>query len=182
MPGRTPHEAVVDYLSPLKQCVANLGHTTIIVGRKHRYVLNAEGYWRLGAEDGLQLRMSSPGSSGYFSAKQRYRIVEVDRERFPDADGQYRVTTLQYAYEMRIDGIVEWQMHWHPQGNSPETHPHNHFANQPGAHLPCARHTSGCSRMVYRVRRVPTRDDWRDRLLETKQRHEQYRTWSDKPT
>lgn len=127
--------------------------------------------------------MKSAGTAAYFAAEQWYRIIEVDEERFPNANGKYRVTTLNYAYELRVDGLLEWQMHWHPQGDSYETRPHNHLASRPGAHLPTARHTiEDAVEWCVEYGAVPTCDDWLERITESKVVHEDNRTWSDKPT
>lgn len=182
MPGRTPYAAVENYLDPLRKALGVLAtHPTLILGKKQEYALNATGYWRLGAEDGLQLRFDG-GSAAYFQAEQQFRIVEVDPDGDNNRDDKYRVTTLMYAYELRVDGLVQWQMHWHPQGNSPETRPHFHLASKPGAHLPSGRHTlEDAVEWCVEEGATPTRTDWRQRLFETKEKHEEHRTWSDSP-
>ncbi|MGV0154965.1 hypothetical protein ACSW29_16685 [Rhodococcus sp. GB-02] len=180
MPGRKPFEAVQNYLDPIRACLGVLGHPTLILGRGVKYELDADGYWRLGAEDGLQLRMAN-GSTAYFAAEQAFRIVEVESARRTTAN-RYRVTTLMYAYELKIDGIVEWQMHWHPHGNSYETRPHYHFNRRPGAHNPCARHTiEDAIEWCVNEGAQPTTERWREILQTNKQLHEEHRTWSDMP-
>ncbi|QTJ65868.1 hypothetical protein HYG77_09855 [Rhodococcus sp. ZPP] len=180
MPGRKPFEAVKNYLDPIRDCVAVLGHPTLILAKGQKYEVGAEGYWRLGAEDGLQLRMTN-GSTAYFEAEQAFRIVEIEPERRTGSD-RYRVTTLMYAYQLKIDGIVEWQMHWHPQGNSYETRPHYHFNRKPGAHNPCARHTiEDAIEWCVVEGAVPTTEGWPSILHASKQVHEDHRSWHDQP-
>lgn len=183
MPGRNGYSAVQNYLDPIRNAMGILAvGPTIILGRKQEYDLGSEGYWRLGAEDGLQLKTAN-GTTAYFQAEQAFKIVDVDPATQSTSLGKFRVTTLMYAYELRVDGIVEWQMHWHPQGKSPETRPHYHFARRPGAHLPCARHTiEDAVEWCIEGGAVPTREDWAPRLLKTKEKHEEHRTWTDSPT
>lgn len=181
MPGRNPYQAVQNYLDPIRECLGVLGHPTLILGRDLKYELGAEGYWRLGAEDGLQLRVGG-GSTGYLEAEQAFRIVETDPERRSGAAERFRVTTTMYAYQLRIDGIVEWQMHWHPQGKSPENRPHYHLHSRPGAHLPSARHTiEDAIEWCVGAGAETTTSRWEEILLESKKVHQQHRSWDDQP-
>lgn len=147
----------------------------------HNYQLDAEGYWRLGDENGLLLRTNNR-QTFVFQAEQAYRIVKCDPRRHDPRLGEFRVTTLMYAYELTIDGGLAWRMHWHPDGRSAEWRPHYHLPGKD--HLPSGRHTledavEWCI-LFGAVPEVP-KDEWTRRLAESKGVHELYRSWSMTP-
>lgn len=188
MPGHTPHEAVENYRQPIVRAVKTLNPTAFLVrGRgSHNFQLGAEGYWRLGDEEGLRLTSVDGDTGMRFQAEQRYRIVECDPQKHDPELGCYRVTTLMYAYELIVDGTTAWQMHWHPIGHSDEFRPHYHLSGQPTfsvkQHLPSGRHTIEDA-VEWCVNRgaVPADQNWETVIAETKGIHVLHRSWSNHP-
>lgn len=96
MPGHTPREAVENYRGPIRRAVKTLNSTAFLVpGRNsHNFQLGAEGYWRLGDEEGLRLTPRNGISHMRFQAEQSYRIVKCDPRKHDPELGSYRVKTL----------------------------------------------------------------------------------------
>ena len=85
-------------------------------------------------------------------------------------------TLLQYAYEMRIDGIVEWQMHWRP-GQQPRTSRTTTPKSAAWSPPTLCTSLSRTSRMVYEYgRTIVRRPLGVPDYYETKQRPRQSRT------
>ena len=188
MPGHTPHEAVENYRGPIIRAVKTLNPTAFLVpGRQsYNYQLGAEGYWRLGNEDGLRLTPADGGSNMRFQAEHRYRIVECDPQKHDPDLGCYRVTTLMYAYELTADSVTLWQMHWHPDGRSDEFRPHYHISGDDRFsvkdHLPSGRHTiEDAVEWCIRHGAVPADPKWDTVCAETKGVHVLHRSWSTSP-
>lgn len=147
------------------------------------YQLGAEGYWRLGDEEGLSLTPANGVSSMRFQAEQAYQIVECDPRMHDPELGCYRVTTKMYAYELIADGVTLWQMHWHPVGKSPEFRPHYHIAgDDPFSvkhHLPSGRHTiEDAVEWCITHGAVAHDPKWSTVCAETKGVHVLHRSWS----
>lgn len=161
----------------------------LVPGREsHKYWVGAEGYWRLGDEEGLRLTpRDAECRSIRFEAEQRYRIVECDSKRYDPELGKFRVTTLMYAYELVVDDITVWQMHWHPDGrNSDERHPHYHISGHDHFsvkdHLPSGRHTiEDAVAWCITHGAKPTDPQWEVVCAETKGVHVLHRSWSVTP-
>jgi hypothetical protein len=187
VPGRTAHEAVENYLDPIRQAVRLLVPTAHLVGGPnfHNRKVNESGYWRLGEENGLLLA-SKDGRVRRFHAEQAYRIIESEPQ-YQEA-GKFRVTTLEYAYELVVDNTRIWKMHWHPEGRSDEWRAHYHLScgEVYGEHLPSGRHTiedavEWCIQFGATAA-VDDEDQWREMLSASKAKHEQHRAWGGTPT
>lgn len=152
------------------------------------YQLGAEGYWRLGDEEGLRLTPADGESRTRFHAEQQYRIVECDPKKHDPELGRYRVTTLMYTYELVVDGSTVWSMHWHPDGQGAEFRPHYHLSggdDHPFSvkdHLPSGRHTiEDAVEWCILHGAVAADDKWETVIAETKGVHVLHRSWSNTP-
>ncbi|ASL17284.1 hypothetical protein MYCOZU2_04922 [Mycobacterium intracellulare subsp. chimaera] len=154
----------------------------------HNYKLDAEGYWRLGDENGLRLTSHNSELSMTFNAEQHYRIIECDPEKHDPELGWYRVTTRMYAYELLVNDTKVWAMHWHPDGQGGEFRPHYHLSgsdHHPFSvkdHLPSGRHTiEDAVEWCVRHGAVPADPNWEAVIAETKGVHVLHRSWSMSP-
>ncbi|WP_330182751.1 hypothetical protein OHB26_03265 [Nocardia sp. NBC_01503] len=179
MPGRTPQEAVQNYIDPLKRAVGCLdGYSQIFVADRVGKV-GSQGAWMLNGPEGMELK-----GFGTLFAEQRFELVETDPERFDISVGRFRISTRMYNYKLvrEAEGIeIRW--HWHPVGNSHEFRPHIHPSFNLKAHMPSPRYSleeivESCISLGAR----PSCEDWQSRLLETDGIHKLYRTWSNDPT
>ena len=157
-------------MDPLRAAVACLGPGKIVTSPGGMSDTKFDHSWTL----------NYPGSGMVFSggfcfrASMSYRFVEHDEG--------WRVTTLEYIYELSCGDEFLWSSHWHPVGSSPETRPHLHVAI-PGAgdenvHRPVGRMTfEDAVEWVIGSGVEPVRDDWEDVLTRSKEVHIRYRTW-----
>lgn len=178
MPGRTPAEAVRNYVDPLQQAVSCLEGVAKILVTDRVQRVGDYGAWILNGPDGMNLR-----DFGTFYAQQRFELVETSEEhqRFEPRE-RFRVSTREYIYRVALQTGQEIHWHWHPKGNSPERRPHVHPSLNLKAHIPGPRAAledviEGCIALGAR----PSCADWRERLAETGGVHKLYRTWVDDP-
>lgn len=177
MPGRTPHEAVQNFLSPLQRTLSRFTPNVLTVG----------GGYRPGAEHvatvngGRPTRLSGNDRLGMILTM-RYRIIE---EPQPGV-GPWRVETTGYLYVIG-DGedreIVAY--HWHP--TAAITWPHLHVGAAAGdrspalakAHLPTGRRVAveQVLRLAVELGAEPLRADWEQVLQESLEAFEQWRRW-----
>jgi hypothetical protein len=171
MAGRTPAEAVNNFLDPLRQALSCITHEILFVG----------GGYHASPRDNPQQRhmltlSTSPavlGRDRRFSLVliQHYRVIEGE-----DARGPWKVSTVAYYYTLK-SAYTEHEIigyHWHPQGRSPITYPHLHLHHGAGeveynlgkAHLPTGRIAiEDILRLAITHFNVePLRDDWEDIL------------------
>jgi hypothetical protein len=190
VPGHTPYEAVANYRAPISRALRTLNPEAYLVqGRSsYNYTVGAEGYWRLGDDEGLRLTARDSRQSMRFHAEQQYRIIDCDPAKHESELGCYRVTTLMYAYELTVDSSTVWSMHWHPVGDSDEFRPHFHIAgadDRPFSvkhHLPSSRHTiEDAVEWCIRHGAQPADGNWADVIAETKGLHVLHRSWSMTP-
>lgn len=178
MPGRTPADAVRNYIEPLQTAVSCLDGVAkiLVTARVHR--VGDLGAWILNGPDGMALH-----GFGTFYAQQQFELVETSEEhRQYKAGEHYRVSTREYIYRLALDTGEQIRWHWHPKGNSPERRPHIHPSFNLKAHLPGSRVAledviEGCIQLGARA----SCDDWRQKLGETGGVHKLYRTWVDDP-
>ena len=184
VPGKTEQEAVQNYREPILHAVQCLSTTAFLIPGRHsyNYSVGAAGYWRLGDENGLRLKPASGDvHEMVFHAEQAYRIVECEPDKHETELGKFRVTTTMYAYELTIDGQMQWRMHWHPDGLSEEGRPHFHLPGRD--HLPSPRHTiEDAIEWCVEYGAIPAVADWRDRLITSKTVHQLHRSWSEAPS
>jgi len=176
--GRTPQEAVSNFLEPLGAVISCLTNSVLSVrggyspaAEPHAMVLGEGGAIRLSGAD-LSLRII-----------QHYRIVEAAEQR-----GPWKISTAAYMYSLESPlGTELLAFHWHPAGRSTVTTPHLHLGaaanvGHPAlanAHLPTGRIAIEdfvrLTIVAFRVR--PLRDDWEEVLLRAQTAFDQWRTW-----
>jgi hypothetical protein len=178
MPGRTPAEAVKNYVDPIQKAVSCLEGVAKIRLRQRAQCIGDLGAWILNGPDGMPLPRF-----GTFYAQQRCALVETSQEHREYEPGErYRVSTREYIYRVELHTGQQICWHWHPEGNSSERRPHIHLSFNLKAHLPGPRIAledviEGCIELGAR----PACDDWKHRLAETGGVHKLYRTWVNEP-
>lgn len=137
MPGRTPCDAVEEFIAPLREAVRILdGVGRLMVSPKGGYRKGVRYSWVLNGADGMDL-----GAAGWFIASMEFEVIDAD-----PAKNEYghplRVTARSYHYKLRgRDGTDQWRMHWHPAGRSRVTGPHLHLPPDLKQHRPTGRMT-----------------------------------------
>lgn len=136
MAGKTPEEAVDDFVEPLRETLACILTGTVFgsgnaVGRRHGLTLYTEGQ-----PSPNVARLSTHGGEGdlLFQLVHLYADVPVPRG---DQRGAYEVRTSFYHY--RILDREENELvvyHWEPEGISPVRMPHLHVPAAPSLVLP----------------------------------------------
>ena len=127
-----------------------------------------------------------PGASGrlHFYAAMSWRLIQDDRDGY----GPYRVTSTYYDYSLTVDEEELWALHWHPDGLSDVTYPHQHLGSRllalsspmsSKAHLPTGRMTfESAVRWVIESGAAPACADWEDRLTLSEAPHLLFRSWT----
>ena len=162
MRGRTPAEAVSNYIAPIQLAVSCVTDSVVSVDggyypstMPHLLTMNRETPVRLGGESQLWLLLHK-----------YYRIVESDLPSY-----SWMVQETGYRYAVIDDGgrdVLEY--HWHPVGQSPIVTPHLHIGygamvvrrELSDAHLPTGQVSiSHILRMLIQDFSVtPRRSDW----------------------
>jgi hypothetical protein len=176
MPGRTPQEAVVAFLEPLREALKVLDATTkISVAHKGGYRVGVEYAWVLNSGLGVQV-----GEAGHLVAEMSFEIIECDPAT-NEFGHPYRVSTRSYHYKLRSPGGEDrWRMHWHPKGHSPVTYPHLHLPPDLKRHFPCERTTFEKAILWCAELGAPltcTRAEADNRLLLLEAPHRLHRSW-----
>lgn len=145
MAGRTPAEAVNNFLAPLQQALSCVTREVLSVGG---------GYYASPVDNPQHKHVlmfhNNPavlGQDRRFALKllQHYRVVEYEGAR-----GPWKVSIVAYYYTLEIVVPISQEVlgyHWHPQSRSDVTYPHLHLYQGTGAlqhnlskaHLPTAR-------------------------------------------
>lgn len=180
MAGRTPQEAVHNFLEPLRKAVSCV--TPAVLGVSGGYFPSATPHvLTLAQGDPVRLRADPPV---LLSVIRHYRVVEHEGSR-----GPWKVSTAAYYYTLSdVDEREIITYHWHPAGRSAVTYPHLHlglaatvgYAPLAEAHVPTGRvPLEQVLRLAIRDLGVrPLREDWRDVLEATQSAHETWRTWA----
>jgi hypothetical protein len=169
--GRTPAEAVQNYLDPLQRAVSCITDEVINVSGGY-YVRDKPHLATLGR--GLPVRLRAQQNLALILS-QHYRIVEGEGER-----GPWKVQTTRYLYQVQADGSEYLSYHWHPEGLSDRVRPHVHLAlDERRRHFPTGRVAAeDVIRLLIEDLDVePRRSDWREILDETQAAFETWRTW-----
>lgn len=191
MAGKTPHEAVDNFVAPIKRSL----HTLIPSQRCHH---SHDGGVFLGSERTLTFHGGQPmwtATGGQeprrygLVATMSYRIIEDRRPGY----GPYRVTMLEYIYDIVVprpndpagETMLAW--HWHPN-NERIKEPHLHI--KPGAaeklhpalcdaHVPTGRVAleDVVEFMHAELRVVGQRHDWEPILNKARDDHLLHRSW-----
>ncbi len=182
MAGRTPAEAVHNFVDPLQKafsCVTDAVLTVrggCDVGRLHAVSIGTEpGHAKLRGPRPLILEIVH-----------HYRVVEDDTIR-----GPYKVSTSGYVYELKIpEGPRVVAYRWHPSEPGGPPFPHMHVGPGTGAekafdrsHFPTGRISlEQVLRLAITDFDVETRRvDWADVLDASQADYEEWRIWSTQP-
>ncbi len=183
MAGRTPQQALNNFLPPIQQALSCItgavlirSHSSSQPGAPRSIQLPARGsFVSLRGEKRLQ---------AWFAIE--YEIVQVDD---PDR-GPWKVKTRQYWYHVVAADLTEVILfHWHPDGRSTEQGPHLHVGSSQltsnavvsnKMHVPTGRVSLELviNLLIRDFNVVPLRADWQDVLARGNDRFEQWRTWS----
>ena len=180
MAGKTPPEAVRNFLEPLQHALSCVSQELLTV---------RGGYHPSGTPHALTLGNSPAilGRDRQFALKviQHYRIIEHEGVR-----GPWKVRTVAYYYTVEEAGESGREMfayHWHPSERTAITFPHFHLYQGAGpmrddvrkAHFPTGRVSfEDVLRLVITQFGVlPLRDDWAAILDQTQTAFEDWHTW-----
>jgi len=179
--GRTPREAVDNYVRPLQRavsCVSDAVVQLLADGRKEGavrgFVVNQNESFSLAGPQRFLLNVS-----------QRYEVVQATGDK-----GPWKVSTRGYQYHLVTADHTEVLLwHWHPVGFSSYDQPHMHAGRavlDPGgvltrkAHLPTGRVAieEMLLLLISDFQVVPRRSDFSEVLLDNLQAFKRYRTWA----
>ena len=182
MAGRTPAAAVNAFLPPLQRALSCVSDAVFV--RSHD-----------SAAPGAVRSMNAPGT-GFAPLRGENRLhlavaiqYEVVRTDDPDR-GPWKVSIRKYMYHLVTDDMTEVILfHWHPDGKSAQQSPHLHVGTSqltPASvvsrrtHVPTGRVAleAVLELLIRDFGVVPLRTDWEAALSESKQRFDQWRTWS----
>jgi len=181
LPGRSPSEAVEDFLEPLKDAVACVAHAKFTYsrggrsqrGKIHALTLNRDEPVKLKCAPVLMLRVGM-----------QCEIVPNDRE----GQEPWRVSSRAYCYELQtFSGELVWSYHWHPTSRMRRPHIHigrtqirdnavlSHKAHHPTDRVSLESIVRTCI-TEYGVE--PLREDWEDTLRLREDQFKLWRRWS----
>lgn len=196
MPGKTPHEAVRNFVDPLHLSLMCLVQHTEC-HPKHMGGAEALGANRTLTFNGgkpmwCETGGAEPDRYGLI-ATIGYRIISDPRPNM----GPIRVTTLEYGYDIVIPkqgdpagtSLLSW--HWHPDvPNVPQ--PHMHLEKGVSAQMHDALHKAHVPTgrvaledviefMIVDLEVEPTCSDWREILHDAREAHVAHRSWHSRP-
>jgi hypothetical protein len=182
MAGNTPHEAVQNFLDPLRRSLSCVADAILLVGG---------GYYPSPKPHVLTLSDSPDptplGRDKRFTimAVQHYHIIQQEGAR-----GPWKVQTAAYYYTIGEAGDREREIfayHWHPARPNPITFPHFHIYHgaEVGrddirkAHFPTGRvaFEDVLRLMITQFGVEPRRDDWDAIFSQAQSSFEEWRTW-----
>jgi hypothetical protein len=182
MAGKTPSEAVQNFLSPLQRALSCLTNEILLVSKRgyqqslspHTLTLSSSPV-ELGRDKRLALKLV-----------QHYRIVEYEGPR-----GPWKVSTVAYYYtveDARTPGHEIFAYHWHPLAREAVHFPHFHLYQGAGniddairkAHFPTGRIAveDVLRVLITQFDVIPLRDDWQTVLDQTSSAYDEWKTWS----
>ena len=182
MAGKSPAEAVNNFLDPLQKAIDCLTRAQLTV--KGGYYPTTVDPHALTLGDGLPQKLSGE-TDLYLVVKQFYYVIRVED---PDA-GPWKVSTAEYNYNLRdSENRVVIAYHWHPAERYKVRSPHLHLDQ--GAevgrqdlhrvHIPTGRIAieDFLRFAITELGVEPRRDDWEEVLLRSRKTYEDWRTWS----
>lgn len=129
MAGRNPTAAVKAFVSPIQEALGLFAS-----GRVTADTYKADIVGILTFNGGEVVKLRGGGKVG-LSVTMNYRIIaDEDAER-----GPWKVTTVGYMYDLRLDDRSLYEYHWHPISASHEVRPHLHCAAVDKGHIPTGR-------------------------------------------
>ena len=132
MPGRTPHQAVDRFLSPLQLAVSCVSNNVVVHRGEH--ILNQPCTILVGEGGSIKLRGRS---KLILNITLNYEIV-----RDPNEAGSHKIHTTAYSYSIRDRQNKELLRYdWHPAIDPNITYPHLHIEDSKWKkfHLPTSR-------------------------------------------
>lgn len=176
MAGRTPHEAVQNFLGPLQRTLSRFTPNVLFVGggyflgAEHVATVNGGLPFPLAGDQLLSLVLNM-----------RYRIIEAPEP----AAGPWRVETTGYLYSILREQKELITYHWHPA--SAVTWPHLHLGPESGdvlseltrVHVPTGRRVAveQVLRLAFELGAQPLANDWEDMLNSSLSLFERWRRW-----
>lgn len=180
MAGKSPREAVANFLAPIKKSVACITPVFVTVSHRgrdaidhpHTLLINGGDAFKLGGPAELTLELS-----------QNYKIVTAEGDR-----GPFKVSTIGYWYTLRDHEDREViGYHWHPNGHDIPW-PHLHLKHGIGdqreefekAHVPTGRVAieDVIRLLLLHFSVPPLKSDWATVLGESQEKFERWRTWA----
>jgi hypothetical protein len=179
--GRTPHEAVHTFLTPLKAVVGCITSEGFVVRGTRAAGERQTAHF----QDGFAILNLRTGQTLSLELYHRYIVSEVEGDR-----GPWTASTVEYVYELGDQGgdlIAAW--HWHPattRADDVSQWPHLHAYGAPDPltlnklHLPTGRVSlEAIVRFVIEdLEVVPRRSDWASVLEQHEQEFRRVRSWS----
>lgn len=181
MAGRTPQEAVRNFLAPLKAvvgCITSEGFVT-------RFSPRSDEPQTAAFQGGFAILTRRSGKALSLELAHRYTVTKTDNER-----ESWEVSTAEYIYDVsdESDELIA-AFHWHPlitQVGEAVQWPHLHAYGARDAltlhklHLPTGRISleAVIRFLIEDLDVVPLRDDWSAILDRHEQAFRQARSWS----
>lgn len=132
MAGKTQHEAVTNFLDPLRRSIGCV--TDGVLNGEHPQGRPPGAILKASLNGGTPAPLRGIDYSLHFAMS--YRVVEADGDR-----GPFKVTTLEYVFTLLHgrEKVVGW--HWHPITTPERPSPHVHAYDSPmeKLHLPSGR-------------------------------------------
>ncbi|MGN6244532.1 MAG: hypothetical protein ACTHQ3_12805 [Motilibacteraceae bacterium] len=143
--------------------------------------------WTLNGSTGAPLR--GTGAPRHLKAAMKYEIVPCAPD---EGDEPWRVSTRAYMFALLDRDEAElWAWHWHPDGGSSHTLPHQHVGTPVLApdgplthrtHVPCGRTSfEEVVKFAIELGAQPRRPDWQNVLALTEAPFLLYRSWAARP-
>jgi hypothetical protein len=177
--GRTPHEAVENFLDPLRRCLARVTNSQLTLTPDGHRATEDNQAATLARGELTTLKGDPP--LGLLIGFQ-YRVVQTeDPER-----GPWKVSIVRYAHSLSTkEGKEILAFHWHP-GSGPDW-PHVHVGTialkkrgtlTRKSHVPTGRvAVEQVLRLAIEDLGVGAADDWPQVFEESQSQFEEYRTW-----
>lgn len=130
MPGRSPHQAVDNFIRPIQLAVSCISKDVVVHGGEHE--LNTPCAIQVGKEGNIKLK----GGKVYLTVQLNYEIIDD-----PNEPGGYKITTTAYSYAIRDRNEKELLRYdWHPKIEH-ISYPHIHVEDSKlkKHHLPTSR-------------------------------------------
>jgi hypothetical protein len=174
--GRTPHEALQNFLTPLtlaiscvtnSQIVQNAGRDGCRLGKTYALAVGKEATFRASADPLIFAEISM-----------QFMLVQVP-ERDRAQLGRYKVKTIRYRYGVHDHKRREkLSYHWHP--GVEVDFPHLHVADLEKCHLPTGR--ISIEEFIWLLFdgfavKPKKQHEWEKILATSQQRFKEFRTW-----
>ncbi|MEO7859080.1 MAG: hypothetical protein ABIU05_01350 [Nitrospirales bacterium] len=178
MAGNNPHQALQNFLDPLRRVIACITKSQIVQTAGPDDCVPDKVYSLfVGSDEEIFFKVSSQPTV-YAEISMDFVIIEV-----PKADllklGRYKVSTRWYRYNVlnhRRQEMLSYQ--WHP--GTEVDFPHLHVSSLEKCHLPTGRISiEQFAWLLIDAFEVKPRKgcDWKSILKETEGKFKQYRTW-----